>query len=124
MSTAWQKRFGYMPAVLMAAGIAIVSLWENPQAPLIEEIGDKTIHAVIYAVFALTLMFGAMYNRHTGGCSYLIIGFIAASYGALMEFLQAFCTLTRSGDWRDEIFNIIGVIIGLAAAYACRKIIL
>jgi VanZ family protein len=45
--------------------------------------------------------------------TYLYVCALATSYGALMEILQRYCTLTRSGEMADLYADAIGAIIGV-----------
>lgn len=104
----------YLPAALVAAGIAIVSLWENPQMPEAVALTDKTWHLILYAVLGLALMAAFVVNSHTRLYHYVLACVSATAYGALMEILQRFCTLTRSGEMADLYADALGALIGVA----------
>ena len=102
-----------MPAVLMTAGIAVVSLWENPQLPKEMQASDKVLHGLMYMCLAITWMIPFI---HKGTARLRTYGFVLVSvtaYGALMEVLQHFCTLTRSGEMADVYADLIGALAGL-----------
>lgn len=103
----------YIPAVLIAVGIAVLSLWEQPQIPPAFTISDKLAHGILYAVWAISMMVAADGNARIRVRTYLYVCVIATSYGALMEILQRYCTLTRSGEMADLYADAIGAIIGL-----------
>ena len=103
----------YIPAVLIAVGIAVLSLWEQPQIPPAVTISDKLAHGILYAVWAISMMAAADGNARMRVRTYLYVCVIATSYGALMEILQRFCTLTRSGEMADLYADAIGAIIGV-----------
>lgn len=103
----------FIPAVLTAIVIAIASLWENPQMPQAVTISDKLAHGILYAVWAISMMVAVDRNARMRVRTYLYVCVIATSYGALMEILQRFCTLTRSGEMADLYADAIGAIIGL-----------
>ena len=42
-----------MPAVLVTAGIALLSLWENPQLPPSIAADDKIVHGLMYMCLAV-----------------------------------------------------------------------
>jgi VanZ family protein len=103
----------FIPAVLTAIVIAIASLWENPQMPQAITVSDKLAHGVLYAVLAISMMVAVDSNARMRVRTYLYVCVIATAYGALIEMLQRYCTLTRSGEMADLYADAIGAIIGL-----------
>lgn len=104
----------FIPAVLTAIVIAIASLWENPQMPQAITVSDKLAHGVLYAVLAISMMVAVDSSARTRVLPYIYVCALATAYGALMEILQRFCTLTRSGEMADLYADAIGAIIGVA----------
>ena len=100
----------FVPAVLVAAGIAVLSLVENADMPRVV-INDKLVHGAMYAVFAMTLMIP--YRLRTSWLVYVTVWAIASGYGVLMENLQEVCTTTRVMDAQDMFANVIGGLVGL-----------
>jgi VanZ family protein len=103
----------FIPAVLTAIVIAIASLWENPQMPQAITVSDKLAHGVLYAVLAISMMVAVDSNARMRVRTYLYVCVIATAYGALIEMLQRYCTLTRSGEMADIYADAIGAIIGV-----------
>lgn len=103
----------YIPAFLIAVGIAVLSLWEQPQEPPAFAINDKLVHGVLYAMLAISMIAAVGRDARTRVRTYLYVCALATSYGALMEILQRFCTLTRSGEMADLYADAIGAIIGV-----------
>lgn len=103
----------YIPAFLIAVGIAVLSLWEQPQEPPAFAINDKLVHGVLYAMLAISMIAAVGRDARTRVLPYIYTCVIATSYGALMEILQRFCTLTRSGEMADLYADAIGAIIGV-----------
>lgn len=103
----------FIPAVLTAIVIAIASLWENPQMPQAMTMNDKLAHGLLYALLAISMMAGVKRDARMRVRTYLYVCVIATAYGALMEMLQRFCTLTRSGEMADLYADAIGAIIGV-----------
>lgn len=103
----------FIPAVLTAIVIAIASLWENPQEPPAVAINDKLVHGVLYAMLAISMIAAVGRDARTRVLPYIYTCVIATSYGALLEILQRFCTLTRSGEMADLYADAIGAIIGV-----------
>jgi VanZ family protein len=73
---------------------------------------DKIVHSGMYFVFTLTLIFE---NRSllTNVKNYLILATIPIFFGTLIEFLQTLLTRTRTGDFFDVCFNVVGVILAI-----------
>jgi VanZ family protein len=103
----------FIPAVLTAIVIAIASLWENPQMPQAITVSDKLAHGVLYAVLAISMMVAVDSNARMRVRTYLYVCVIATSYGALMEILQRYCTLTRSGEMADLYADFLGALLGV-----------
>ena len=101
----------YLPAVLLTVGIAIMSLTESTHMPSVS-FNDKLLHGTMYALLAVTwalpLRKLSTFNFHLS--TYIICGVTA--YGALMEILQRFCTLTRSGEMADLLADFLGAFVG------------
>ena len=103
----------YIPAVVIAVGIAVLSLWEQPQIPPAMTMNDKLAHGLLYALLAISMMAGVKRDARMRVRTYLYVCALATSYGALMEILQRFCTLTRSGEMMDLYADAIGALIGV-----------
>jgi len=111
----------FLPAVLVAAGIAVLSLIEQtPDTPAIP-LNDKLMHGLMYAALSAALMGGCIAIRQTGWRVYCRIGLACSVYGLLMEALQRFCTLTRSGEMADLIADIIGTVFVLIMIALWRR---
>lgn len=103
-----------MPAVLLTVGIAIISLWEAPQLPPpVASLGDKVLHGLMYTVLAVAWMVPVVRYASSRIVSYVYVCLSVTAYGALMEVLQRFCTLTRSGEMADVCANFIGAALGV-----------
>ena len=101
----------FLPAVILTVGIAILSLTESNHMPSVS-LNDKLLHGAMYALLAVTwalpLRKLSTFNFHLS--TYIICGVTA--YGALMEILQRFCTLTRSGEMADLLADFLGAFVG------------
>lgn len=107
------KWLSFMPAVLVAAGIAVLSLWEQPSVPMKIVLNDKLVHGVMYAVLAVSLMAAFVVIGRTRAKHYMLVCAYATLYGLLMEALQRFCTFSRSGEMADLVADFIGAFIGI-----------
>lgn len=119
MISDWRKWLSYMPAVLVAAGIAVLSLAEQTHAPALV-INDKLMHLILYALLALALIVPSLKSKIT---NYIVVFVVTTMYGALMEILQRFCTLTRSGEMADLYADALGALIALLLVALIRAII-
>lgn len=94
----------FMPAVLLTAGIAILSLTESTHMPAVS-VSDKLMHGVMYLLLAVSWMIPV--RRPVWVCVAVTL------YGALLELLQYACTLTRSGEWTDLFADFLGALLGV-----------
>ena len=106
-----RSHMAFLPAVILTVGIAILSLTESTHMPSVS-LNDKLLHGAMYALLAVTwalpLRKLSTFNFYLS--TYIICGVTA--YGALMEILQRFCTLTRSGEMADLLADFLGAFVG------------
>lgn len=111
-----KKYWTFLPAVLFTAAVAYLSLTESAQAPSVA-LSDKVIHACIYLVLAIAWFLPIV--KHSPFAlrlsPYVVLGVTA--YGAFLELLQHFCTLTRSGEWLDLLADFVGALIGVVLVW-------
>jgi VanZ family protein len=111
----------FVPAVVVTAGIAVVSLWENPQVPQALSMSDKVAHGLMYTVMAMAWAFPILKSQIINLKSQIPLGIgvclAVTAYGALMEVLQRFCTLTRSGEMADLYADFFGALAGVGMVY-------
>ena len=113
-------RIAYVPAVLVTAGIAVLSLWENPQVPHAMQMSDKLAHGLLYTVLAVAWMAPLAKNGCRIGTACALWAAVTA-YGGLMELLQHYCTRTRSGDWADLCADAVGALAGVIIVFLLKK---
>ena len=106
-----------MPAVLVAVGIAIVSLIEKEHIPTGISLSDEAMHGMAYALLAVCLAAALFHNGRTAWQTALWSVPAVTLYGGLLELLQAYCTLTRSGDWVDLAADLIGAVAGFVCVW-------
>lgn len=114
----------FIPAVLVAAGIAVASLWEYPIVPNELMGSDKVLHGLMYALLSATLMGAFVFIRRARISMYVYVIIACTCYGALMEVLQRFCTFYRTGEMADIYADSLGAIIGalfIALLYYGRR---
>jgi VanZ family protein len=95
---------------------------ESPYIPQGWSARDKLLHGLMYAFLAASWMAPQIFklsNPETLKPSnlqtfkrYLLTCVSVTLYGALMEALQRFCTLTRSGEIADIVADFLGAILG------------
>ena len=107
-----------MPAVVLTVGIALISLWEAPQLPPpVMSLGDKVLHGLMYTALAVAWMVPIgrlkIEDLRLKIFSYTAVCLAVTAFGALMEVLQRFCTLTRSGEMADVYADFIGALVGV-----------
>jgi VanZ family protein len=112
----------FLPAVVLTVGIAVLSLWENPQVPPSLQLSDKIMHGLMYTFLAMTWMWPLTRIVRTRAITYLYVFLSVTLYGALMEILQRFCTLTRSGEMADIYADALGALLGLLIVFILAKI--
>jgi len=103
----------YVPAVVVAAGIAVLSLIERPDRIMVVHASDKVLHGLMYALWAVTVMIGVWCNGHRRWSAYVAVIVFVTAYGALMEWLQYACTVSRSGEWLDIVADLAGAMVGV-----------
>jgi VanZ family protein len=104
----------FVPAVLVTAGIAVLSLTEASHMPSVQ-VNDKLVHGLMYAVLAVAWLWPLLRWSHTRVIPYIFVIAGTTAYGALMEALQRFCTLTRTGTMDDLLADFLGALVGAAA---------
>lgn len=110
----------FIPAALVAAGIAVLSLIEQPTVVTPIPVNDKLAHGLMYAALAVTLLvplFRLPVNHYK---SIFLTVFATTAYGLLMEALQRYCTLTRSGNMADLMADLVGALIGVTIVLVWR----
>lgn len=103
----------YLPAILVALAVAVLSLMENPDLPLVDRHSDKFWHTVMYVGVAAVFLACLLWDRRRTLPSAALAWTSAVAYGGLMELLQAYCTVSRTGDWLDLLADIAGATIGV-----------
>jgi VanZ family protein len=113
MSSAYQRWLTYLPAALVATGIAVLSLSEQTPDYLPSSVSDKLLHAIAYCILAFTLVFALEFRRASRVLHYVYAFLLTIAYGALIELLQYFCTATRTAEWGDFCADVMGALVGV-----------
>ena len=91
----------------------------------VDEISDKLIHFVFYAVFSFFLFL--LSHKVTLDLDTLIkkwtfVITIGTIVGLSIEFIQYTLIPSRSGEWLDVLVNIFGLITTLSSIYLLKRI--
>jgi VanZ family protein len=70
---------------------------------------DKWIHAIMYLVLTLTLLWDSQQRPKL----WWIVGVFSAIFGGFIEVLQEQFFYPRTGDWMDWLADCIGVIVAI-----------
>lgn len=106
----WRKVIGYRKSILVLSAIAYLSLLREPTISLPYVIGmDKWIHAIMYLVLTLTLLWDSQQRPKL----WWIVGVFSAIFGGFIEVLQEQFFYPRTGDWMDWLADCIGVIVAI-----------
>ena len=106
----WRKVIGYWKSILVLSAIAYLSLLREPTISLPYVIGmDKWIHAIMYLVLTLTLLWDSQQRPKL----WWIVAVFSAIFGGFIEVLQEQFFYPRTGDWMDWLADCIGVIVAI-----------
>jgi VanZ family protein len=121
-----RRAFLWIPAVVWAAGIIVMSTINHPkfEDPSVFLLSDKAAHFFIYALLAFLLI---RPFRHVCGDSrratVLVASFLTATaYGILMELYQSL--VGRTMDVSDMVANTLGVfaaVLGYVVWHTTRR---
>lgn len=76
---------------------------------------DKVVHLFLFGIFCLLLISSFSFRKNTlpeKSRKWLGLS-ISILYGILIEVLQTYVFIDRSGDYRDAIANSLGALLGL-----------
>lgn len=106
----WRKVIGYWKSIVVLSAIAYVSLLREPSISLPYVIGmDKWIHAIMYLVLTLTLLWDSQQRPKL----WWIVAVFSAIFGGFIEVLQEQFFYPRTGDWMDWLADCMGVIVAI-----------
>ncbi len=108
----------FIPALIWAGIIAFMSLLPSTKLPLnVLVVPDKIIHSIIYFVLTQLLVLAFIYRNkliNKEGLilnSFFISALISLMFGILIEIAQEKMNIGRSGDWKDVLANLFGIVI-------------
>lgn len=109
------SRWQWSALIFWAITLAVLSLAPSSRLPKIHSWSDlitvdKFAHALVYAIFAV-LLYQVLKTKVNS--PKLLALFIAASYGAFMEFLQHISATGRTYEFADMIANTAGALLAM-----------
>jgi len=99
--------------LFLLAAITVVSLSPLPRLPETAPGDDKTLHFIAYA--ALVFPVSLRRPKYWGW-----LGLFFMAYSGIIEVLQPY--VNRHGEWVDLAANTTGLVCGLLAASALRRL--
>ncbi len=96
------------------AGLSLIPSDDVPDLPVFQGF-DKLVHACMY--FGLTILACWTFHSEEKQIRILYIVLFSITWGLLMEFSQLEMMMGRAFEWKDELSNSIGTLLG-AAVYA------
>lgn len=106
-----RRALHFLPAILIAAGIFIMSHQPGDDLVRIELGWDKALHMAVYFGFGLTLAFAAAPFKG-GRRRYLYIFIIGALFAASDEWHQSFMPMRDASFW-DWTADVAGLLLSL-----------
>ena len=116
----------YPFTVLLLVVICCLSLMPAPKIEMVGgQFGDKWGHMVMYGALACVAFVESwrMMGRMPGVSVGLVVLLCSVILGGVLELLQAYCTVTRSGDWLDFGADGVGGVVGLLIGYAVGMVL-
>jgi len=95
-------------------GLSLIPSDDVPDLPVFQGF-DKLVHACMY--FGLTILACWTFHSEEKQIRILYIVLFSITWGLLMEFSQLEMMMGRAFEWKDELSNSIGTLLG-AAVYA------
>lgn len=81
---------------------------------------DKVVHMIMYFIFMSVILFE---NSKSLSKTYqfVIVALIPLVFGALLELVQSWFTVARTGSVFDLLFNIAGIVIAVGIFLILRR---
>lgn len=119
------KSRGFIATIACAVLIFILSIIPSEfkgEPPIFMFKGfDKVIHALMYGSFSVLAVNEYINQGRFKWSSLFIILSIVLAYSILMEFVQYFLVDYRTGDWKDVLANLVGIISGSILILLIRR---
>jgi VanZ family protein len=106
------KYFNYLTFSLWTAVILYLSLGKftnKIDKEIMIPYADKIVHMLMYFVYSMILFLNYSENKNKNKSLFIII--YCAGFSLIMELLQHYIFTYRSGDVKDFLANLIGIIL-------------
>lgn len=103
----------FMSGVVMLAITALTLMPGDsvPDVPMFAN-ADKVVHAVMFGSLAVTILWDAGRRSHNVSmCRYAMSVVVASAFGCVIEVLQEYMGLGRSGDVADWLADVAGAVV-------------
>lgn len=108
-----KKLKSHLPAIIWALFILALSIGPSPNIPnTIDFEPDKLVHAFVYGVLVYLALKSFSKADILSTRNIILIVFLSAFYGLLLEIVQKTFFPYRYFEWGDAIANTIGSILG------------
>jgi VanZ family protein len=117
--------FNYIPTLALALIILVLSLipTDNKEQSFIFFQGmDKVIHGIMYAFFTLFLLNDYLRINKIIFSRIILLASAILFYSILMELLQLLFVESRSGEIKDILANMTGIVVAVVAILIYRKV--
>jgi len=115
----------YLLSILVILTIFILCLMNTeplPPSPMTNF--DKLVHTVMFLGLS-----GVIFFDNTGYLRFpiskirifLSVFLLPVAIGGLIEIMQEYLTITRSGDWFDFLFDTLGALFGMMIAFIINR---
>lgn len=112
--TAARDALLWIPAIVWAGVILVLTSWPNPQLPFSVSGLDKVVHFSMYGILGFLVGRALPRQRILSALVAAAVGL--AVFGALDEWHQRFIP-GRSADVRDWLADVTGMVLGLLLAH-------
>jgi VanZ family protein len=110
-------------SILVAAIIAFLSLANGNKMDKLSFIRfqdfDKIVHFIMYSVLMSVIIWENRKGLRKNGLIFLV-GLIPFFFGLLLELLQSWIAISRSGSIYDLIFNLAGILFAIVTFLMMR----
>ena len=104
------NRFALIIAILFTVLIIYLGVAEAEKITITNfQINDKLVHMLIYALFYFLWHNPFVYFFNDNSLVYLFV--FTLIFSSSIEIAQKYLTLTRSAEFMDIFFNIIGIVL-------------
>jgi len=101
-------------------GIAVLSLVNISDYPIVASGSDKIKHAFAYACLSFFWIVTFRDNNNRSATVFWV-GVICFIYGTIIEVLQTTITSYRTADLKDMLANFIGIVIGIVTFWLIKR---